>query len=61
MPDVTGRRVVLLMGALVVIVLAASGVSALVPGIDGVLAAWPIVMLFLIAGTLWVLGRSVLR
>jgi hypothetical protein len=59
--DTADRRVLVLIGALVVIVLATSLVSALVPGLDGLLAAWPIVMVVLVGGTLWVLGRSLRR
>ena len=61
MPDVADRRVVLLIGALVLIILATSLVSAIVPGLDGILAAWPIVMVVLIGGTIWVMARSLRR
>jgi hypothetical protein len=57
-PDVADRRVVFLIGALVVLILSTSLVSALVPGLDALLAAWPIVMVVLVGGTLWILGRS---
>jgi hypothetical protein len=60
-PEVADRRVVLLVGVLVLIVLVTSLVSALLPGLDGLLAAWPIVMVVLVGGTLWVLGRSLRR
>jgi hypothetical protein len=61
MPDVADRRVVLILGLLVVGILAASLVSALVPGLDGLLAGWPIVMVVLVVGTIWVLARSLRR
>jgi hypothetical protein len=52
------RRVVLIVGTLVVLVLAAGVISALVPGLDATLAAVPIVIAVLVIGTLVVLGRS---
>ena len=52
------RRVVLIVGTLVVIVLAAGVVSALVPGLDATFAAVPIVIAVLVIGTVVVLGRS---
>lgn len=53
------RRVFLIIGALVVGLLAFSVVSALIPDIDGTLAAVPLVIIVLVAGTLLVLARSV--
>lgn len=53
------RRVFLIIGALVVGLLALSVVSALIPDIDGTLAAVPLVIIVLVAGTLLVLARSV--
>jgi hypothetical protein len=61
MPDVADRRVVFLLGLLVVGILVASLVSALVPGLDRLLAGWPIVMVVLVVGTIWVLARSLRR
>ena len=55
------RRVLLLLGALVVAVLAINVVSAAVPGMDGVLASMPIVVLILVIGTIVVMGRSIRR
>ena len=55
------RRVVLAMALLVAVILAVNVVSALVPGIDGVLASLPIVVLVLVVGTLAVLSRSLRR
>ena len=52
------RRVVLLVGGLVVALLAARVVSALVPGIDATLAAVPVVIVILVLGTVLVLLRS---
>jgi hypothetical protein len=52
------RRVVLVIGSLVVALLAASVVSALVPGIDATLAAVPVVIAVLVLGTVLVLVRS---
>lgn len=55
------RRVFLLIGALVVGILLVNLVSALVPGVDGMLAALPIVVLILIVGTVAILMRSLVR
>jgi len=55
------RRVLLLVAAMVVAILAINLVSALVPGMDGVLASLPVVVLILVAGTLLMLGRSLRR
>ena len=55
------RKVVVLMAALVITVLAINVVSAVVPGMDGALAPMPIVVLILVVGTLLVLGRSIRR
>ena len=55
------RRVVLLVAALVVAILAINLVSALVPGLDGALASLPVVVLLLVVGTLLILGRSLRR
>lgn len=52
------RRVVLIVGALVVVVLAAGVISALVPGLDATFAAVPVVIAVLVIGTVVVLGRS---
>ena len=52
------RRVVLIIGALVVGLLAFSVVSALIPDIDGTLAAVPLVIVVLVVGTVFVLARS---
>lgn len=51
----------LLVAALVMAVLATNVVSALLPGIDGILASLPVVVLVLVIGTLLVLVRSVRR
>ena len=53
------RRVFLIIGALVLGLLAFSVVSALIPDIDGTLAAVRLVIIVLVAGTLLVLARSV--
>ena len=53
------RRVLLIVGALVLGLLLASVVSALVPGIDATLAAVPLIIVALLAGTVFVLVRSV--
>ncbi len=55
-----GRTVVLLIGVLVVLVLGVSVVSALLPGLDGLLASLPVVILGLVLGTLVILA-GVLR
>jgi hypothetical protein len=52
------RRVLLLIGAIVLGLLAFSVVSALVPGIDAALAAVPVIMVVLVVGTVLVLARS---
>lgn len=53
------RRVFLIIGALVVGLLALSVISALIPDIDGTLAAAPLVVIGLVVGTVFVLARSV--
>lgn len=55
------RRVVLIIGALVLGLLAASVISALVPGMDATLAAAPLVIAVLVLGTAFVLVRSLRR
>jgi len=55
------RRVVLLVAALVIAVLAVNVASALIPGFDGALASLPIVVLLLLVGTLLILARSLRR
>lgn len=55
------RRVVLLIAGLVVAVLVINVVSAFVPGMDGSLAAWPIVIAILAGGTIVVLVASLRR
>jgi uncharacterized membrane protein YccC len=52
------RRVVFIIGALVVGLLAFSVVSALIPDIDSTLAAVPLVIVVLVVGTVLVLARS---
>jgi hypothetical protein len=53
--------VVLIIGALVVAVLVLNLVSAFVPGMDGSLAAWPIVIAILVGGTAIVLVGALRR
>ena len=55
------RRVVLLIGVLVVAILAINVISALVPGLDGAFASMPIVVLILVVGTLLILARTLRR
>jgi hypothetical protein len=55
------RRVLLIIAALVVGILLVNLVSALVPGLDGALAALPIVVLMLVVGTVVILARSLRR
>ncbi len=55
------RRVVLLIGLLVVAVLAVNLVSAMLPGMDGALASAPIVVIVLVLGTVLILARSLRR
>jgi hypothetical protein len=52
------RTVVLLVAALVAAVLGANLLSALIPGLDGVLASVPLIVLVLVGGTTVVLGRT---
>jgi len=52
------RMVVLIIVTLVVALLALSVLSALIPGIDGTLAAAPLVIIMLVLGTVLVLARS---
>ena len=60
-PGPRARSVVLLVAAVVVGILALDLLSAMVPGMDGLLAAWPIVVLVLVVGTVVVLGRTMHR
>lgn len=53
------RRVLLIVGALVIGLLLAGVLSALVPGIDAALAAVPLIIIVLVVGTVLVLVRSV--
>lgn len=55
------RRVVALIGALVLAILAINVVSALVPGFDGALASLPIIVMILVGGTLLILARTLRR
>ena len=50
--------VVLIIVTLVVALLGISVLSALIPGIDGTLAAAPLVIIMLVLGTALVLARS---
>lgn len=52
------RIVVFIIVTLVVALLALSVLSALIPGIDGTLAAAPLVIIMLVVGTVLVLARS---
>lgn len=65
MPQTEGvprdRRVVVIVGALVVAVLAIGVISAFVPGMDGAFASVPIVVLVLVVGTVLVLARTIRR
>ena len=53
------RRVVLIIGLIVVGLLVASVISAVVPGMDATLAAVPVIIAVLVIGTVVVLARSV--
>ena len=55
---VRDRDVLLLMAGVVVIVLVANLLSGLIPGMDRLLAAAPILLIVLIAGTGYVLYRA---
>ncbi len=48
----------LIVGALVIGLLAFSVISALIPDIDGTLAAAPLVIVVLVVGTVFVLARA---
>lgn len=61
MPEVGDRRVLGLIGALVVVVLVLNVVSAFVPGMDGALASAPVVMAILAVGTVLILVRALKR
>ena len=52
------RRVFLIIGAIVIGLLAFSVLSALIPDIDGTLAAVPLVIVVLVVGTVLVLARA---
>jgi hypothetical protein len=60
-PEVTDRRVVGVVAVLVLVVLVLNVVSAVVPGMDGALAAAPVVVGILVAGTLLVMARALRR
>lgn len=53
------RRVFVIVGGIVLGLLSLSVVSALIPDIDGTLAALPLVIVVLVVGTVLVLARSV--
>ena len=53
------RRVVFIIGLIVVGLLVASVISAVVPGMDATLAAVPVIIAVLVIGTVVVLARSV--
>lgn len=59
--DVRDRDVLLLMALVVAVVLAANVASAVIPGMDGVMAGLPILMVVLVVGTgavlFWSVGR----
>lgn len=55
------RTVILLVATLVAAVLGVNLLSALIPGLDGVLASLPLVVLVLVGGTTVVLGRALRR
>jgi hypothetical protein len=55
------RRVVLVIGVLVVAILGINVISALVPGMDGAFASMPVVVLILVVGTLVILVRTLRR
>jgi hypothetical protein len=57
-PPPRDRRVLAVVGIIVVALLAVSVGSAFVPGLDGALAAMPIVVGVLVVGTIVVLARS---
>lgn len=57
-PAPHARMVVLIVAALVVGILVLNLLSALVPGMDGFLAAWPVVVLVLVLGTVVVLAGA---
>jgi hypothetical protein len=58
---VTDRQVVLLMAAVVVAVLVLNVLSAMVPGVDRILAVTPVLLVVLVVGTLYVLLGAVRR
>jgi hypothetical protein len=58
MREVADRRVVGLIAALVVMVLALNVISAFVPVMDGALAGVPVVMAILAVGTVLILLRA---
>jgi hypothetical protein len=52
------RTIVLLVAAIVAGILAVDVLSALIPGMDRLLAGWPVVLLVLVIGTLFVVVRA---
>ncbi len=51
----------MLIALLVVVILVVNLISALLPGMDGALASMPIVVAILVAGTLFILARALIR
>ncbi len=60
-PTPRDRRVFIIMAVLVVAILVINVISALVPGMDGSLASWPIVIAILVGGTVVVLLMALRR
>jgi hypothetical protein len=56
--NVRDRQVLILMALVVAAVLAANVLSGIVPGMDRVLAALPVLLVVLVVGTGYVLYRS---
>jgi hypothetical protein len=60
-PPARDLRVLMLIASVVVVVLAANVVSAAIPGLDDLLASAPVLVAFLVIGTVAVLGWSFAR
>jgi hypothetical protein len=55
---ISDRRVIILMALVVAAVLAVNVLSGVIPGMDRLLAVAPVLLIVLLAGTGWVLYRS---
>ena len=55
---ISDRQVLILMALVVAAVLVVNVLSSIIPGMDNVLAAAPVLLVVIVVGTTWVLYRS---